>query len=68
LVGVVDLCCLLSNDRWIVPGVISAVLGRGLDLAPMLYFVVVEVKTVGCGMGAKYDSKRCWVDWNACKY
>jgi hypothetical protein len=55
-VGIVDLCCLLSSGRWIVPGVISAMLGRGLDLASMLYFVVVGVEKIVYGMGARRGS------------
>jgi hypothetical protein len=67
-VGIVDLCCLLSSGRWIVPGVISAMLGRGLDLASMLYFVVVGVEKTGYWMGARRGSRGCWMDWDACKY
>jgi hypothetical protein len=67
-VGIVDLCCLLSSGRWIVPGVISAMLGRGLDLASMLYFVVVGVEKIVYGMGARRGSGGCWMDWDACKY
>jgi hypothetical protein len=67
-VGPTKLCCLLSSGRWIVPGVISAMLGRGLDPASMLYFVVVGIKETGCEMGARYGSGGCWVDWNTRKY